>query len=212
MGRKAKPITHEQLDLIGNDLYSIKELNLMTGISPTRLRVIRANQFSQVEFQSHYKVGRSYNNIVCCICGNTFETYKSDNGNRTCSVKCKNLNRDTINSKISKSNKVAWSNPSESRIEGCIKRRRGDLREYRNYANKVHRLSEKVYQANIDILNPKRYTRGRAGVDGAYQLDHILTIKDGFRLNKSPEFMSRLENLRLLTWRQNLARNNTEGN
>ena len=101
--------------------------------------------------------------------------------------------------------------PSKSRIEGCIKRRNGDLREYRTYANKVHRLSEKVYQDNIDIINPKRHNRGRAGVEDAYQLDHILTVREGFSLNKSPEFMSRLENLRLIPWRHNLSRNRTKG-
>lgn len=82
-----------------------------------------------------------------------------------------------------------------------------DTPEYKKYAGYVHRLSEKVYQKNIDIINPNRYPRTVAGVDGGYQLDHIIEIRFGFDNNIPPEVLCEVENLRMLPWKENLARN-----
>lgn len=79
--------------------------------------------------------------------------------------------------------------------------------EYKTYARKVHRLSGKTYTENIDIINPNRYTRTLCGVEGGWQLDHIITIKECFLKGISPEKAAEVGNLRMLPWKDNLMRN-----
>ena len=79
--------------------------------------------------------------------------------------------------------------------------------EYKTYARKVHRLSGKTYTENIDIINPNRYTRTLCGVEGGWQLDHIIPIKECFMKGMSPEKAAEVGNLRILPWRENLMRN-----
>lgn len=79
--------------------------------------------------------------------------------------------------------------------------------EYKAYARKVHRLSGKTYTENIDIINPQRYTRTLCGVEGGWQLDHIIPIKECYESGLTPEQASDVGNLRMLPWRDNLARN-----
>ena len=82
-----------------------------------------------------------------------------------------------------------------------------NIKQYRRYANAVHRLSAKVYKDNIDIINPERHPRTVCGIDGGWQLDHIVSIKECFENGISPEEASALENLRMLPWKENLMRN-----
>lgn len=69
------------------------------------------------------------------------------------------------------------------------------------------RLSRKVYNENIDIINPERHPRTICGVEGGWQLDHIIPIKERFEKGISPEEASVLSNLRMLPWKENLMRN-----
>ena len=78
---------------------------------------------------------------------------------------------------------------------------------YRRYSNKVHRLSQKTYEKHIDIINPNRYKRTLCGVENGYQLDHIVSVKECFKKGISEEDASSVNNLRMLEWRDNLARN-----
>tara|TARA_B110000908_G_C10033386_1_gene348465 strand:- start:73 stop:651 length:579 start_codon:yes stop_codon:yes gene_type:complete len=78
---------------------------------------------------------------------------------------------------------------------------------FKRYGGLVRRATEKVYIANLDIINPNSYTRTRCGVEDGYQLDHIVPVKFGFANNIPIEEMSRVENLRMLPWKQNLERN-----
>lgn len=80
-------------------------------------------------------------------------------------------------------------------------------KEYKTYARKVHRLSSKTYSENIDIINPNRYNRTLCGVEGGWQLDHIIPIKECYIKGMSPEEASKIENLRMLPWKENLMRN-----
>lgn len=78
--------------------------------------------------------------------------------------------------------------------------------EYRKYSSKVHRLTRKIYESNIDSINPLRLPRTVAGVDDGYQLDHIMPIKYGFYNNIPPEDIAKKENLRIIPWKENLIR------
>jgi len=74
------------------------------------------------------------------------------------------------------------------------------------YRYKVERLTDLVYEEYKNEINPMGLPRTRAGIDGGYQLDHITTKKWCFENNKSPEWCARKENLRMLTWEDNLGR------
>jgi hypothetical protein len=85
--------------------------------------------------------------------------------------------------------------------------RKVDTPDYTRYKNLVHRLSEKEYQQHIDTINPLGYTRTLCGVDGGYQLDHIVTVRFGFDNNIPAEVLAEKNNLRMLPWKENLSRN-----
>lgn len=88
-----------------------------------------------------------------------------------------------------------------------ISTRKEGVSEYRRYANKVHKLSDKVYNDNIDSINPDRRPRTLAGVEGGWQLDHIIEVRFGFDNGIPPEVLCDPSNLRMMTWQDNLARN-----
>jgi hypothetical protein len=79
--------------------------------------------------------------------------------------------------------------------------------EYTRYSQAVHNLSHKIYLENIDSLNPNRYPRTLCGVEGGYQLDHIIPIKECFNKGLSVHEAASITNLRLLPWKVNLMRN-----
>jgi hypothetical protein len=77
---------------------------------------------------------------------------------------------------------------------------------FKRYKNKVHQLSHKVYLENIDIINPIRLPRTRAGVIDGHQLDHIKSIKKCFEEGLTPEEASVVTNLQILPWKENLKK------
>lgn len=78
---------------------------------------------------------------------------------------------------------------------------------YKNYKNAVYRMSQKVYEKNIEIINPNNHPRTRMGVKGGWQLDHIKPVIECFRQGISIEEASDIKNLRMLPWKDNLMRN-----
>ena len=137
----------------------------------------------------------------CPECGeNVYHTQKFLDVNKYCSRKCmykspqfrekmRNVDRSSLYEKL----------------RGSVKN--PNIKEYKRYANRVHRLTAKVYNENIDLINPERHPRTICGVDGGWQLDHIVPIKECFEKGLSPEEASSLSNLRMLPWKQNLMRN-----
>lgn len=78
---------------------------------------------------------------------------------------------------------------------------------YKKYAGKVHNLTKWTYEKYKNEINPNNYPRTICGVDGGYQLDHIIPIKFGFENNIPPEVLAEKDNLRMLPWKENLMRN-----
>jgi len=78
------------------------------------------------------------------------------------------------------------------------------------YAYKVRRLTEATYEKNKDTINPNGHPRARAGVEGGYQLDHIVSVKHGFDNGIPPEEIASIENLQMLTWEDNRAKGYNE--
>lgn len=75
--------------------------------------------------------------------------------------------------------------------------------EYSEYMYKVRVITEKTYNDNIETINPEGNKRSLCGVDGGYQLDHIISVKQGFVEGISPEIIGGLDNLQMLPWEEN---------
>lgn len=78
--------------------------------------------------------------------------------------------------------------------------------DYKNYKRLVHALSNETYINNMDIINPNNYPRTLCGVDGGWQLDHIIPVLECYTKGISPKQAAELSNLRMLPWRENLMR------
>jgi len=78
--------------------------------------------------------------------------------------------------------------------------------ELERYRRDVYSFTKRSYRDKIDLINPNRYPRGRCGVAGAYQLDHVISIKEGFVRGLSAEYIGSAENLQMLPWKQNLLK------
>lgn len=85
---------------------------------------------------------------------------------------------------------------------------RKDKTEFQDYFREVTRITEHNYKKFKDEINPNDHPRTLCGIDGGYQLDHIISITEGFEKNMKPSKIGSKSNLRMLTWRDNLARRN----
>lgn len=72
-------------------------------------------------------------------------------------------------------------------------------REYQKYRGKVWSETNKQPLHLMENFDK----RGKSGVDGAYQVDHILSIKYGFENNIHPKIIGNIKNLQMLPWKDN---------
>ena len=77
---------------------------------------------------------------------------------------------------------------------------------YKKYSRTVHWLTRKVYADHKHEINPHDYPRTLCGVKGGWQLDHIVSIKEGFMRGLPPEKIAKKENLQMLPWEKNLEK------
>ena len=59
-----------------------------------------------------------------------------------------------------------------------------------------------TYKNNLESLDNYE-KRGISGIDGAYQIDHIISINEGWELGIPPEKIGNINNLQMLPWRVN---------
>lgn len=153
--------------------------------------------------ENHRKPGSgrrpSLKEIECVECGTTHRN------KRFCSKECmykSDLYWDTLNEGIQNKDKSFYQSE-----EFRSKMRKPDTPEYKVYSRRVHTLTKHVYNKYKNEINPNNHPRTLCGVDGGYQLDHIITIREGFDNNVPPEDIAKKENLRMLPWKTNLMRN-----
>lgn len=77
--------------------------------------------------------------------------------------------------------------------------------EWKRYKSKVTSLTRKNYLANKEKINPNNLKVGKAGVEGAYHLDHRIPIRYCFENNISADACAAVDNLQMLDWRSNVA-------
>lgn len=74
------------------------------------------------------------------------------------------------------------------------------------YSYKVRRITEENYREHKDLINPDNYPRTLCGVDGGYQLDHRISMKWAFEHGLNPKIAGSIENLQMLSWKENLSK------
>ena len=77
---------------------------------------------------------------------------------------------------------------------------RNDKDQYNQYKAKVYSITR---LQDVTLLENYDKPRGLCGVEGAYQLDHIISIKYGFENNIDPEVIGNLNNIRFIPWEDN---------
>lgn len=131
----------------------------------------------------------------CDLCGEEF-TQRICRNTDTC-YKCRNYinllgntngsgNKGKILLKNRGENHPRW-NPNKS--------------EYRKYSSKVMSLTKRHKSIWSTWENADKI--GMCGVEGAYQLDHKVSIKYGFYNNIPAEIIASLANLEIITWESN---------
>lgn len=74
---------------------------------------------------------------------------------------------------------------------------------FREYRREVQRLTEYNYRFNKNIINPHNLLRTKCGVSGGYQLDHKISVKEGFDRGIPSHEIGCVSNLQMLSWEAN---------
>lgn len=80
-----------------------------------------------------------------------------------------------------------------------------DLDNKKKYKRHVVRITR---QQDLSSLENSEKMRGLCGKHGAYQLDHIISIDEGYKNDIPPEIIGDISNLRIIPWRENLKKSN----
>jgi hypothetical protein len=74
------------------------------------------------------------------------------------------------------------------------------------YKAEVRRETNSQLKQNPKLTNFDK--RGKNGVQGAYQLDHIISIDAGFKKHISSKKIGHISNLRMIPWEENISKGN----
>lgn len=191
---KFDKLTEEQLGMLKDPSLTLSELSDKLGCGTATLHRWRKSLGVIVGRGSKRGKKRPWQekkeNRICPCCLTQFETTPASR-KLYCSLSCstKNIDRSYMQSDSYRSSLIKDETP-----------------EYKKYSGRVHRLTSKVYESNKFIINPNDYTRGLAGQDGVYHLDHKVSIRYGFDNNIPPEEIAKLENLQMLPWKENISK------
>jgi hypothetical protein len=186
--------TKEELMLLKDINYSAKTLAEMLNLRIGTIRNKRIELGIKMPFgikKGQLNPKKMRQEIRTCVgkdCDVTFQVNRASK-KKYCSPRCQMITQ----------------NPS---YKGMPRPQRNpNVKEYTRYSRKVHGLSQKTYELNKNIINPNNYPRTLCGVEGGWQLDHIIPIKECYNKGMSIEEAAGLDNLRMLPWKTNLMRN-----
>lgn len=83
--------------------------------------------------------------------------------------------------------------------------------DFKKYRNRVAVRTKKIYEEFKEEINPTNLPIGKCGIDGAYQIDHIISVREGFEKGLSVESISSKENLQMLPWLENIQKYDGKG-
>lgn len=124
-------------------------------------------------------------------CGHTFETYPGNvlHRNIDCPTCGKNKRSEQLTQTVI------------DRHEEWVK----TASEWKIYKSKVTSLTVKTYNKYKDQINPNNLPRGKAGILGAYHLDHLVPIRYCFDNNIPESVCAHHTNLQMLSWEANIG-------
>ena len=88
-------------------------------------------------------------------------------------------------------------------FENCGTRNRS---EFKIYLRAVHHLTTAIYREHKQVINPHNYPRTKCGIEGGYQLDHRVSVKEGFERKLPIHEIAHINNLQMLPWQENRAK------
>lgn len=77
--------------------------------------------------------------------------------------------------------------------------------QWQKYKSAVYAATRQSYKQHKHFINPANVLFGRAGVEGAYHLDHIVSVRYCFDNLIPVDLCAHPQNLQLLPWEANLA-------
>lgn len=73
------------------------------------------------------------------------------------------------------------------------------------YRHRVYQLTRQTYKEHLQTINPNNLMRGKAGVDGAYHLDHLVPVRYCFDNDIPSHICAHHTNLQMLHWNDNIG-------
>jgi len=77
-----------------------------------------------------------------------------------------------------------------------------EIEKFKTYSKVVRLLTTRNYKNNKELINPNNLPLGRK----KYHIDHKFSISKGFKYNISPQIMSAVENLEIITESENCSK------
>jgi hypothetical protein len=171
-----------------------------------KYKALRDNILSQLrnaglEILSDYDGSQTTTQLVTfknIHCGHVFDTYPGNliQFESKCTV-CGKQKRTKKITAWSKANSEKWKKTASA---------------WHIYKSEVAKLTEQTYKMYKETINPKNLPRGKAGVPGAYHLDHIVPKRFCFDNNIPAEICANKSNLQMIEWHENVGiRNHIKG-
>lgn len=135
-------------------------------------------------------------NVRCDNCYSTFERKYQGLNKQKCHL-CFSCSR----KKIGESNKGnSWGFKSRNMSKENHPRWNPNKDDFSKYRSEVIKISGRQ---PLYLLENYDKPRTRCGVEGGYQLDHKVSIKEGYDKNIPPHVIGNLTNLQFIPWEEN---------
>lgn len=84
-------------------------------------------------------------------------------------------------------------------------------KDFKKYRNRVSTRTKKNYNIYKDQINPNNLQLGKAGINGAHHIDHIISVREGFEKSIPVEQIADAANLQVIPWLDNIRKYDGKG-
>ena len=166
-----------------NNRYTEKQQDFIQKITDRGFRILSEYDGNQHQMEKITVMNKK--------CGHSFEVLPRNIISRN--VNCPICNKDekikTLNAS-SHQRSLEWNETAST---------------WKIYKSRVTKLTRLNYKKSKHQINPDGLPQGKAGVDGAYHLDHIVPIRYCFNHNIPYDICAHPDNLQMLGWRENVG-------
>jgi hypothetical protein len=130
-----------------------------------------------------------------------------------CGWWCRECSKEKIKKRTSDAMRGWKNNPfKKSKVQRTITANRLGFSSYTEYRRSLS--SWKRYRTDVWRITKQQPLkalehfdkRGRAGTPGAYQLDHIVSVHEGFKRSHPVRTIGHINNLRMIPWLDNVKK------